>query len=254
MMRVIVADDESLARDELLYLLGCHQDIAVVGEAANGREVIEKISQLTPDIVFLDIQMPDVNGLVTAKEIQKLDRPPFLVFATAFDCHALEAFELEAVDYLLKPFSQERVNDTLDRLRKLLTKPQLSLDALEEALGRLRVETSRPPKRIAVTDNDKTLFVDPEQIVYILREDRDVWICLTEGRYRSSFSLQELEDKLRSYSFFRPHRSYLVNLRYVSATTPWFNGAYQLIMKDRAKSIVPVSRNQAKNLHDVLAL
>jgi DNA-binding LytR/AlgR family response regulator len=253
-MRVIVADDEGLARDELLYLLGCHRDVVVVGEASNGREVVEKISQLAPDVVFLDIQMPDVNGLVTAKEIQNLARPPFLVFATAFDCHALEAFALEAVDYLLKPFSQERVNDTLDRLRKLLAKPQLSLDTLVDVLGRLQVEASRPPKRIAVTENDKTLFVDPEQIVYIFREDREVWICLTEGRYRCPFSLQELEEKLRSYSFFRPHRSYLVNLRYVGAATPWFNGAYQLIMKDRAKSVIPVSRNQVKSLHDELAL
>jgi DNA-binding LytR/AlgR family response regulator len=253
-MRVIVADDESLARDELLYLLGCHQDVAVVGEASNGREVVEKISQLTPDVVFLDIQMPDVDGLATAKEIQTLTRPPFLVFATAFDCHALEAFALEAVDYLLKPFSPERVDITLDRLRNLLLKPQLSLDTLAYALRRLQVEASRPPKRIAVTDDEKTLFVDPEQIVYIFREDRDVWICLPEGRYRCSFSLQELEDKLRTYSFFRPHRSYLVNLRYVCATTPWFNGAYQLIMQDRAKSVIPVSRNQVKSLHDELAL
>jgi DNA-binding LytR/AlgR family response regulator len=109
-------------------------------------------------------------------------------------------------------------------------------------------------KRIAVTDEDKTLFVDPEQIYYIFREERDVWVCLREGRYRCPNTLQELEEKLSCYSFFRPHRGYLVNLQYVSAITPWFNGAYQLIMQDQAKSHIPVSRNQVKALHDELEL
>lgn len=253
-MKVLVADDEALARDELIYLLKCHPDISIVGEATNGREVIEKTGQLEPDVLFLDIQMPEFDGLATAKRLLTLDKPPYLVFATAYDCHALEAFSLEAVDYLLKPFSQERVDNTLDRLRKMLQKPQLTLEDLANALGRLNVQTSRSPKRIAVTDEDKTLFVDPEQIYYIYREERDVWICLFDKRYRCPHSLQELEEKLSSFSFFRPHRGYLINLQHVSAITPWFNGAYQLSMKDQARSNIPVSRNQVKALHDELSL
>lgn len=253
-MKVLVADDEILARDELMYLLERHSDVLVVGEAANGPEVLEKVRQFEPEVVFLDVQMPEIDGLKTAKELLNLARPPYLVFATAFDCHAFEAFALEAVDYLLKPFSQERVDNTLNRLRKMLQKPQLTLDTLADALVNLRAQTSRSPKRIAVTDEEQTLFIDPEQIVYIFREEREVWICLNDGRYRCPHSLQEMEERLIDFPFFRPHRSYLVNLQHVSAIAPWFNGAYQLIMRDRAKSVVPVSRNQVKALHEELAL
>jgi DNA-binding LytR/AlgR family response regulator len=253
-MKVIVADDEALARDELIYLLERHADVSIVGEAVNGREILDKIRQLEPDVVFMDIQMPEVGGLAAAKEMIGLEKSPYLVFATAFDCHALEAFALEAVDYLLKPFSPERVDSTVERLRKLLVKPQLTLDVLTDALGSLQTQTGGCLKRIAVADEDQTLFVDPEQIVYIFREDREVWICMTEGRYRCNYSLHELEEKLKRFSYFRPHRGYLVNLQYVTAITPWFNGAYQLIMKDRAKSVIPVSRSQVKALYDALSL
>lgn len=253
-MRVIVADDEALARDELLYLLERHQDVSIVGEASNGCEVLDLITKTQPQVVFLDVQMPQIGGMAVAKEIQKLQQPPYLVFATAYDCHALEAFAVEAVDYLLKPFSQERVDLTLNRLRKLLEKPQLSVASLADALGSLQRQPVRSPKRIAVTDDDKTIFIDPEQIIFIFREERDVWICLEETRYRCTHTLQELEDKLSAFSFFRPHRGYLVNLQRVSAITPWFNGAYQLIMQDRAKSIIPVSRNQVRALYDQLEL
>ena len=253
-MKVMVADDESLARDELIYLLKRHPDVSIVGEAANGRDVLEKINELEPEVVFLDVQMPGFDGLTIAKMMLNLERPPYLVFATAYDCHALKAFELEAVDYLLKPFSDERVDSTLERLRKILQKPQVTLETLADALNRFKTPAGRSAKRIAVMDEDKTLFIDPEQVYYIYREERDVWVCLREGRYRTSSTLAELEEKLSDYSFFRPHRGYLVNLRYVSAITPWFNGAYQLIMNDQAKSNIPVSRNQVKALHDELEL
>lgn len=253
-MKVMVADDEELARDELIYLLKRHGDIVVVGEAVNGSEVLEGIRKLEPDVVFMDIQMPKVDGLTAAKEIMRLKKPPYLVFATAYDCHALEAFTLEAVDYLLKPFAPERVDSTVERLRKLLIKPQLTLDMLADALGRLQRQTDGNFKRIAVTDDNQTLFVDPEQIVYIFREDRDVWICTVGGRYRCSYSLNELEEKLRNFCFFRPHRGFLVNLHYVAAISPWFNGAYQLIMKDQGKSVIPVSRSLVKALYDAVSL
>jgi DNA-binding LytR/AlgR family response regulator len=253
-MRVIVADDEELARDELIYLLERHADVVIVGEAVNGSEVLEEISRLEPDVVFLDIQMPQVDGLMAAKEIIHLKKPPYLVFATAYVCHAFEAFSLEAVDYLLKPFAPERVESTVQRLRKLVMKPQLTMDVLADALGSLQRQTSGNFKRIAVSNENHTLFVDPDQIVYIFREDRDVWICMADSRYRCNYSLHELEEKLKGFSYFRPHRGYLVNLHYVGAITPWFNGAYQLIMKDQAKSVIPVSRSQVKALYDELSL
>ena len=253
-MKVIVADDEELARDELIYLLERHADIVIVGEAINGSEVLEGISRLEPDVIFMDIQMPKTDGLTAAKEIIHLKKAPHLVFATAYDCHALEAFALEAVDYLLKPFAPERVDQTVERLRKLLIKPQLTLDMLTNALGTLQGQSGGNFKRIAVADENQTLFVDPEHIVYIFREDRDVWICTVQNRYRCNYSLHELEEKLKTFSYFRPHRGYLVNLHYVTAISPWFNGAYQLVMKDQAKSIIPVSRTLVKALYEALSL
>ncbi len=253
-MKVVIADDEALARDELIYLLGRHPDVAVVGEAASGQEVLAKIDQLEPDVVFLDIQMPQLDGLATAKEILRLKKSPYLVFATAYDYHALEAFTLEAVDYLLKPFSADRVDNTLDRLRKMMVSPQLPMDTLVTALAKLPLPAVRNFKRIMVTDEENTVCIDPEQIIYIFREDREVWLCLNDRRYRCNYSLHELEEKLKSFAFFRSHRGYLVNLQHVVSITPWFNGAYQLIMNDQAKSVVPVSRTQIKALHDLLAL
>ncbi|MEG6584813.1 LytR/AlgR family response regulator transcription factor [Dendrosporobacter sp. 1207_IL3150] len=254
LMRVIVADDEELARDELIYLLERHNDIVIVDEAVNGSEVLDQINRLEPDVVFLDIQMPKVDGLTVAKEIMNHKKPPHLVFATAYDCHAIEAFSLEAVDYLLKPFSPERVDGTVERLRKHLEKARLPMDVLSDAIKTLQKHSSGNCKRIAVTEDNQTFFVDPEQIVYIFREDRDVWICKVRGKYRCSYSLHELEEKLRNFQFFRPHRGFLVNLNYVEAITPWFNGAYQLVMKDEVKSVIPVSRSQVKALYDVLSL
>lgn len=253
-MKVIIADDEALARDELIYLLNRHSDVSIIGEASSGREVLAKINQLEPDVVFLDIQMPQIDGLAAAKEILRLNNSPYLVFATAYDCHALEAFALEAVDYLLKPFSADRVDNTVDRLRKILDSPQPPLDTLVTALQKLPLPSVRNLKRIMVTDDETTICIDPEQVVYIFREEREVWICLTDSRYRCNYSLHELEGKLKSFAFFRSHRGYLVNLQHVASITPWFNGAYQLIMNDRAKSVIPVSRSQVKALHDILAL
>lgn len=269
MISVVIADDEPLARDELTYLLKQCDDIEIVAEATQGAEALEMILALKPDVAFLDIHMPNLDGLTVAKKLLEEDQTLMIVFATAYDKHAIQAFEVNAVDYLLKPFDEERVLKTVERIRQRVKNPKN--DAQDETLNLSLIELLKKvagesvsvaagqfqaPKisKLAVQGEDSVVLIDPKDILYVYRETRDVFIKTSSKVYSTKYTLQTLEEKLASYPFFRPHRSYLVNLNFVQELVPWFNGAYTLILNDEKRSKVPVSRAYVKALKDVLEI
>ncbi|MGQ7276423.1 LytR/AlgR family response regulator transcription factor [Brevibacillus thermoruber] len=233
-IRVMIAEDEHLAREELAYLLQQESDVELLPCAANGRELLRLVEEHNPDVVFLDIKMPELEGDQAARMLAARKDRPLLVFSTAHEDYAVEAFKLNAVDYLLKPTEPHRLRETLQRVRKRLAETP--------------VPHAGKVSKLIVEENNRLVVIDPAAVMYAVRDDRVVQICTETEVYITRMTLQQLEEKLQAHSFFRTHKSYLVNLQYVSELEPWFNGAYNLILKGPKKVRVPVSRTAAKDL------
>ena len=239
-IRTLIVDDERYAREELTYLLEQFPDVKLVGEAESGEVAILKALQLQPDVVFLDIEMPKMNGLEAAKALVELKKVPLIVFATAYPEFAAEAFRINAIDYLLKPYDEEQLKQTIDRIEKRLY-PTTSANH-SETIGKLAVEA----------DGEIT-YILPQSILYIYRDEKVTKIITSTKGYEIRTTLKELESRLEPFSFFRIHKSTLVNLRYVSRISPWFNGAYQLELEG-VEDQLSVSRNYVKDLRQRLEL
>lgn len=239
-IRVLIADDEMYSRDELKHLLNAFSSIQVVGEAETGEAAIVKALQLHPDVVFLDVEMPKMNGMEAAKSLMALKKAPLIVFATAYPQFAAEAFRYEAVDYLLKPYDENQLSETILRIEKHFLQPSVQ-------------EAGKPSGKLAVEGDGEIFYLEPKDILYISREEKFSKIVTEAKEYETKTPLKELESRLLPYSFFRIHKSYLVNLEYVTRLTPWFNGAYQLEIKGRDE-MLSVSRNYVKALRTQLEL
>ncbi|MFD2372009.1 LytR/AlgR family response regulator transcription factor [Brevibacillus sp. GCM10020057] len=235
-IRIMIAEDERLAREELVYLLQQEADVELLATATNGRELLELVEDCVPDVVFLDVKMPELEGTQAARMLAARKQHPLIVFCTAHEEFAVDAFKLYAVDYLLKPFEPRRVQETMQRVR--------------ERLAKGKAEQAAPVKRskLLVEENNRLVVIDPATIVYAVREERFVQIHTQTDVYTTRMTLSQLEEKLQAYDFFRTHKSYLVNLQYVSELTPWFNGAYNLQLKGEQRIRIPVSRTAAKDL------
>jgi len=230
MFQAIIVDDERYAREELLFLLKRYTDIEVIAEIDRAEDAIVAVLKQLPDVVFLDIEMPIKNGLEIAQSFQQLKKRPHVIFTTAYPEFAAEAFRVQALDYLLKPFKQEQLDEAITKLRAQIITPNKSV-----------VKTSK----LAVESNGEILYIDVQDIVYIYPDGKSSVIVTKNKEYAYKSSLKEAEERLKDYSFFRTHRSFLVNLTYVLRMTPWFNGAYELELKGIAEK-VSVSRNYAK--------
>jgi DNA-binding LytR/AlgR family response regulator len=244
-MRTLVVDDEKLARDRLLGFLRAMPDVEIVGEASDGVEAVERIGSIRPDLVFLDVQMPGMDGF----EVLRSVTPPMpqVIFATAYDEYAIRAFEVEAIDYLLKPFSRARVEEALGRARSRRTQGANGLD-LEAMLKRLEEARKDHLQQVPVHSGKRILLLPIDDILWFAVEYRLVYAHTAERAFMTNYTLRDLEERLDPETFFRAHKGSLVNMRQVREIVPWFGGRFKLVMKDHAASEVPVSRAQARVL------
>ncbi|WP_286231802.1 LytR/AlgR family response regulator transcription factor [Neobacillus mesonae] len=239
-IRTLIADDEPYSRDELKHLLGEYPSIQIIDEAESGEATIMKAIQMQPDVVFLDVEMPKMNGMMAAKALMELKKAPLVVFATAYPQFAAEAFRYDAVDYLLKPYDEEQLQETIKRIEKKLH-PAKDLDP-GKSTGKLAVES-----------DGEIYYLEPKDLLYIVRDEKLTKLITKSGEFETKTPLKELESRLIGYGFFRIHKSFLVNLEHVTRLSPWFNGAYQLQIEGR-KEMLSVSRNYVKALRAKLEI
>ncbi len=255
-LKVVVVDDEQLAREELCYMLEQMGSVEVLAQAGNGLEAVGIVERLEPDVVFLDVQMPGLTGFEVAHRLLQNGQSPNIIFVTAFDRHAIEAFEVNAVDYLLKPVEGSRLEQALDRARKRLgTSKDVPLDGQLERIVQLMAERQSKRERVAVKVGERFLLVQAEEIIYASLTDDSINIVTSQLAGTSNFrTLDELQSRLDPSVFWRVHRSHLVNINKVKEIVPWFSRNYILRMKDAKATEIPVSRAQTKRLRDYLRL
>ena len=247
-LRVLIVDDEEPARKRLRRALLEIPNIIISGEATSGFQAVEVLSQGEIDLVFLDIQMPGLNGF---EVLAKLENTPLVIFVTAYDEHAVRAFEVGSLDYLLKPYPLDRVEKAVARARKHFGEPPPDWGALLQTLAG---EKKAPlPIRVAVRCGENTRFLSPKQILYAVSEDRVVRIQTVDERYISDDSLISLGKKLGD-KFFRCHRAVLVNLERIKEIEPWFAGSYRIILDVPKTEKLPLSRRRVKAFKDIMPL
>ncbi|MEH7177770.1 LytR/AlgR family response regulator transcription factor [Neobacillus vireti] len=245
-IRAMIAEDEMMARKELLYLLKDEKGVILTPHAETGEQLIELYSEHRPDVIFLDVEMPGFTGIEAARYImkQETDTVPLFVFTTAYDEYAMDAFEVEAVDYLLKPYDETRFRRTMNRIRKSMANRKISSEATEKKAQTI-------VSKMLIDDGERMIVVSPDSIFYAVPNKRLLEIHTEDKVIMSRMTLQELEDQLAGHMFFRAHRSYLVNLNHVLEITPWFNGTSNLTLKDKSRTQIPVSRSASKSILDI---
>ncbi len=250
-MHILIVDDEKPARGELRYLLQQLAATAVYFEASNGQEALELVAREPIDVVFLDINMPGVNGLAAAAAMSEHPTPPLIVFATAYDAHAVRAFELAALDYVVKPFYEQRLAQTMIRIRQSLAERGQFRERQTALKGYLETAVSAPrlTKLWGQRNNDTRVLVDYQDILWVEADNKKVYLQHKTGeKLLVRYTLKELETRLTNHHFTRIHKAYLVNLNYVAEVIPWFSGTYQVRMADPARTEIPLSRQFAQTL------
>lgn len=247
-LRAIVIDDEAHARRDLRRLLGALGGVEIVGEAADGPEAVRLVRKLAPDVLFLDIQMPGIDGFQVVARIANLETVPAIVFVTAYDEYAIRAFDVHAADYLLKPVEERRLAQAVERARRIRRgiEPGPDFAALLDAIG-------AGSKRLALRAGESVVMVDAGDVLYATIEAGCVRVTAREAEGVSTFrSLEELERELGSGRFMRVHKSYLANVERIYEITPWFSGSWRLRMGGKGGPEIPLSRAQARELRKVL--
>lgn len=248
----LIVDDEQLAREELAFLLKDFPEVEVLDSATNGLEAIRMIEDLEPDLVFLDVQMPGVDGLGVIQKLQEKKIPlPHFVLATAFDQYAVEAFRVEAMDYLLKPVEKERLALTIERASKIV-------EARHAAEAKAAAEAPRPSAqrtKLLVRSGPRNLVVDANDVIYATIDDGLITVVTTQIEGQLNYrTIEELQSNLDPDVFWRVHRSFLVNINRIREVIPWFKSSFQLKMDDKRQTEIPVSRIQTKRLRTLLKL
>jgi two-component system response regulator LytT len=257
-LSAVIVDDEQLARDELVYLLENVDDVNVVAQGKNGVEAVNLIREHNPDLVFLDVQMPGLDGFGVIKKLLDKKLPlPKIVFATAFDQYAVRAFEVNAVDYLLKPFDKKRVAQSVQKARANMDPVGGSSEKLETLVRML--ESQKPQaSKVLLKSAGRLFLVNQRDICFASIEEGVITVATSgpngmEGQSNCR-TLEELLDSLDANLFWRAHRSYLVNINRIKEVVPWFKSSYQLRMDDKKQTEIPVSRAQTKRLRELFGL
>jgi two-component system, LytTR family, response regulator LytT len=254
-MNILIVDDEKPARDELIFLLKSFPEVNIVGQGKNGEEAVSLIKEHAPDVVFLDVQMPGLNGFgVIKKLMDRKVRVPHIVFATAYDNYAVHAFEVNAVDYVLKPFDKARIAKAVQRAKKVVEASALPADRLETLVNQLEQAKSQPAK-ILVKFQQRLLLVDADDVIYASIADGLITIVSRDAEGTSNYrTIEELQGSLDAERFWRAHRSYLVNINQIKEVIPWFKSSYMLKMNDKKETEIPVSRAQTKRLRELFRM
>ena len=254
-LSAVIIDDEQLAREELSYLLKSVEDVTVVAQGRNGLEAVTLIKDHAPDLVFLDVQMPGLDGFgVIKKLMDKKISLPQIVFATAYDQYAVKAFEVNAIDYLLKPFDKKRVALALEKARKKVQTTAAEHQKLDTLMKML--EAQRPQNsKVLLRSAGRLLLVDQKDVCFASIEDGIISVVATHLEGQSNCrTLEELLGGLDAELFWRAHRSFVVNINRIKEVVPWFKSSYQLRMDDKKQTEIPVSRAQTKRLRELFRL
>jgi len=253
-LRAMVVDDEQPARDELCFLLEQHGGVDVVGQAGNGLEALTMIERLDPDVVFLDVQMPGLAGFEVARRLMAAESTAHIIFVTAFDQYAIEAFEVNAVDYLLKPVDPNRLGQAIQRARRRVSSDQPLSDQLER-LAQIMAGRLGHREQLAIRVGERFFLVQADEIIYASLADDGINIVTSHVAGTSNYrTLDELQARLDPNVFWRVHRSHLVNINKIKEIVPWFSRNYMLRMRDAKATEIPVSRSQTKRLREYLKL
>jgi two-component system LytT family response regulator len=241
-MRAIIVEDEFPAREELKYFIKNFSSIEISAEFDNGIDVLKYIQENSLDVIFLDINIPYLDGILLAKTINKFKIKPKIVFISAYKEHAVEAFELEAFDYILKPYSKERIVSMLNKLENSSNQNN-EINNIDEH--------QKLFNKISLWKNDKMIVIDIEDIYYCNAKERETLVYTKENEYIVNSSISEFEKNLPNDKFFKCHRSFIVNLSKIKEIIPWFNSTYNLKLKDINKD-VPVSRSKIKEFKKLM--
>ena len=252
----LIVDDEQPARDELAFLLKSLPDVEVLGQGKNGVEALSLIRELTPQVVFLDVQMPGLDGFgVIKKLLERKARLPFVVFVTAYDHYAVQAFEVNAIDYLLKPIARLRLEKAVARVRRELESSEPAAQKLDRLVQLVEERPLAQKTKLLVKSGGRLVLVNSDDVIFASIEDGVITICTRELEGQSNFrTVEELQGNLDPNTFWRVHRSYLVNINRIKEVVPWFKSSYQLKMDDRKQTEIPVSRAQTRRLRELLNL
>jgi two-component system response regulator LytT len=251
-LTTVVVDDEPLACDELSYLLNDFPEVEVIARGSNGLEALELIRTREPELVFLDVHMPGLDGLEVVRRLRETGIPlPHFIFVTAYDQYAVEAFRLEAMDYLLKPVDKGRLAETIDRARRSIQDRKATF----EPVPALKAPTATPRTKLMVRAANRYLIVDANDVIYATIDDGLITLVTTNVEGHSNYrTIEDLQANLDREMFWRVHRSYLVNINRIKEVVPWFKSSYQLRMDDKKHTEVPVSRVQTRRLRELFKL
>lgn len=250
-MKILIIDDEKPALDELTYLISQFEGIEIIGSFTDPTKSLEFILLNEVEVVFIDISMPTMDGFTLAEAIHRLSNPPLIVFATAFNEYAVKAFEINAVDYLLKPISEERLLDTIERLRK-----KILLNSNDEKGINNIIKTNHENNenvKIPFWKNDRIYLVKPTDIIYCASIEGETKVICTSGEFYCKDTLSYFEDILNKHNYYRCHRSYLIGLDYINEIIPWFNNTY-IIKFENIDEEIPVSRRNIKEFKKLLSI
>jgi DNA-binding LytR/AlgR family response regulator len=251
----IIIDDEQLSREELSYLLKDVGDVEVIAQGSNGLEAVQLIREHNPELVFLDVQMPGLDGFQVIKKLVDKKHPlPQIVFATAFDQYAVRAFEVNAVDYLLKPFDKKRVAQSVEKARQKLSAPTSS-GRLESLINLLEQQQKPQQQKVLLRSGGRLILIDQKDICFATIDEGVITVATSHMEGHSNCrTLEELLESLDPKTFWRAHRSHVVNINRIKEVLPWFKSSYQLRMDDRKQTELPVSRAQTKRLRELFGL